>query len=93
MDAVECKNIIFSSSATVYGNPQYLPIDEKIPCKPTNTYGITKFMIEEIICKNNNKNKCYFRYFNYWKCFWINWREPFGTPNNLMPYITQETFR
>ena len=42
MDAVKCKNIIFSSSATVYGEPQYLPLDENHPCKPNNTYGIYK---------------------------------------------------
>ena len=60
MDEVECKNIIFSSSATVYGNPKYLPLDENHPCKPNNTYGDTKFMIEKIIkdwCKTDNKNK------------------------------------
>ena len=60
MEEVECKNIIFSSSATVYGNPQYLPLDENHPCKPTNTYGTTKFMIEKIIkdwCKNDNKKR------------------------------------
>ena len=49
MNKIGCKNIIFSSSATVYGDPQYLPLDENHPCKPTNTYGTTKFMVEEII--------------------------------------------
>ena len=63
MDKVKCKNIIFSSSATVYGDPQYLPLDENHPCKPTNTYGTTKFMIEEIIkdwCKTDNEKKSVF---------------------------------
>ena len=95
MDAVQCKNIIFSSSATVYGDPQYLPLDEKHPCKPTNTYGITKFMVEKIIkdwCKNNNQKKSVIlRYFNPIGAHasGLIGEDPFETPNNLMPYITQ----
>ena len=43
-----CKNMVFSSSCTVYGEPQYVPIDEKHPLKSVNPYGRTKLMIEEI---------------------------------------------
>ncbi len=95
MDAVKCKNIIFSSSATVYGNPQYLPLDENHPCKPSNTYGFTKFMVEEIIkdwCKtDNNKRSIILRYFNPIGAHAsrLIGEDPFGIPNNLMPYITQ----
>ena len=95
MDTIECKNIIFSSSATVYGNPQYLPLDENHPCKPTNTYGITKFIVEEIIkdwCKTNSKKKSVIlRYFNPIGAHTsgLIGEDTFGTPNNLMPYITQ----
>ena len=95
MDAVKCKNIIFSSSATVYGVPQYLPLDENHPCRPTNTYGITKLMVEEIIrdwCKTDNKKKSVIlRYFNPIGAHasGLLGENPFGTPNNLMPCITQ----
>ena len=95
MDTVKCKYIIFSSSATVYGEPQYLPIDENHPCKPTNTYGTTKFMVEKIIkdwCKTDNEKKSVIlRYFNPIGAHasGLIGEDPFETPNNLMPYITQ----
>ena len=95
MDEVECKNIIFSSSATVYGDPKYLPIDENHPCKPNNTYGLSKFMVEEIIkdwCKSDSQKKSVIlRYFNPIGAHpsGLIGEHPFGTPNNLMPYITQ----
>ena len=49
MSKAECNNIVFSSSATVYGKPQYLPYDEEHPTNPVNPYGRTKLMIENII--------------------------------------------
>ncbi len=49
MSKAECNNIVFSSSATVYGEPQYLPYDEEHPTNPVNPYGRTKLMIENII--------------------------------------------
>ena len=49
MSKAECNNIIFSSSATVYGNPKYLPYDEEHPTNPVNPYGRTKLIIENII--------------------------------------------
>ena len=49
MSKAECNNIVFSSSATVYGDPQYLPYDEEHPTNPVNPYGRTKLMIENII--------------------------------------------
>ena len=49
MDLVGCEKIVFSSSATVYGNAQYLPLDEKHPVSPSNPYGNTKLMFERIL--------------------------------------------
>ena len=96
------KNIIFSSSATVYGNPAVIPITEECPKgKCTNPYGQTKSMLEEILIdlrtgdeKTGNKNPwniVLLRYFNpigAHKSGLIG-ENPNGIPNNLMPYITQ----
>ena len=91
-----CKNIIFSSSATVYGDPAFVPITEECPkgtC--TNPYGWTKSMIEQIlmdIAKADPEwNIVLLRYFNpigAHKSGTIG-ENPNGIPNNLMPYITQ----
>ena len=91
-----CKNIIFSSSATVYGNPAEIPITEKCPkghC--TNPYGQTKSMLEEIFIDiqkvDPEWNIVLLRYFNpigAHKSGLIG-EDPNGIPNNLMPYITQ----
>lgn len=91
-----CKNIIFSSSATVYGNPAQIPITEGCPkghC--TNPYGQTKSMLEEVLMdlyrSDNSWNVVLLRYFNpigAHKSGKIG-ENPKGIPNNLMPYITQ----
>ena len=91
-----CKNIIFSSSATVYGDPAIIPITEECPkghC--TNPYGQTKSMLEEVLCDvqkaDNEWNVVLLRYFNpigAHKSGLIG-ENPNGIPNNLMPYITQ----
>lgn len=91
-----CKNIIFSSSATVYGNPAMIPITEACPKgKCTNPYGQTKSMLEEILrdmhVADNEWNVVLLRYFNpigAHKSGLIG-ENPNGVPNNLMPYITQ----
>ncbi len=90
------KNIIFSSSATVYGNPQFIPITEECPkgtC--TNPYGWTKSMLEQILTDiqyaDKEWNVILLRYFNpigAHKSGLIG-ENPNGIPNNLMPYITQ----
>lgn len=49
MDAAACRRIVFSSSATVYGDARYLPFDEEHPISPTNPYGRTKAMVEDVI--------------------------------------------
>lgn len=68
MDASNCKKIIFSSSATVYGNPEYLPIDEHHSTHPLNPYGRSKLMAENVIqswCETGaDKKAISLRYFN-----------------------------
>ena len=95
MSKAECNNIVFSSSATVYGKPHYLPYDEEHPTHPVNPYGRTKLMIENII---SDWTKVYLkrkgtvlRYFNPVGAHESGQigEEPIGIPNNLMPYIAQ----
>ena len=91
-----CKNIIFSSSATVYGDPAFIPITEKCPKgTPTNPYGWTKHMIEQILSDLNTAdpewNVILLRYFNpigAHKSGLIG-EDPKGIPNNLLPYVAQ----
>lgn len=89
------KNIIFSSSATVYGDPATVPITEDFPLSCTNPYGRTKLMVEEILTDLNvaddEWNVCLLRYFNpvgAHKSGEIG-EDPNGIPNNLIPYISQ----
>jgi UDP-glucose 4-epimerase len=89
------KNLVFSSSATVYGDPQYLPIDESHPLAPQNPYGQTKLQVEEIlqdISKSDQNWKiAVLRYFNPTGAHQsgLLGERPEGVPNNLMPYIAQ----
>lgn len=91
-----CKNIIFSSSATVYGDPAFIPITEECPKgKCTNPYGWTKSMLEQILSDiqfaDKEWNVVLLRYFNpigAHKSGLIG-ENPNGIPNNLMPYVTQ----
>ena len=95
MSKAGCNNIVFSSSATVYGYPQYLPYDEDHPTNPVNPYGRSKLMVENIINDWTNtdteRRGIILRYFNpvgAHKSGQIG-EEPIGVPNNLMPYIAQ----
>ena len=89
------KNIVFSSSATVYGDPASLPIKEDFPLSATNPYGRTKLMIEEILQdlyrSDNNWNIALLRYFNPVGAHSSGdiGEDPAGIPNNLMPYISR----
>ncbi|MEG0570396.1 MAG: UDP-glucose 4-epimerase GalE [Oscillospiraceae bacterium] len=89
------KNIVFSSSATVYGCPQYVPIDENHPLSTTNPYGSTKLMLEQILTdinkSNGNFNVALLRYFNPIGAHssGLIGEDPNGIPNNLVPYIAQ----
>lgn len=89
------KNIVFSSSATVYGDPATVPITEDFPLSCTNPYGRTKLMVEEILTDLNGAdqewNVALLRYFNpvgAHKSGEIG-EDPNGIPNNLMPYVSQ----
>ena len=89
------KNMVFSSSATVYGDPSRVPITEDFPLSATNPYGQTKLMIEQILRdlykSDNSFNIAILRYFNpvgAHKSGRIG-EDPKGIPNNLVPYITQ----
>lgn len=95
MDKSGCRNIIFSSSATVYGMPHYLPFDEAHPTAPINTYGRTKYFAEQIIHDWTktaaDKSAVMLRYFNpvgAHKSGMIG-EDPSGIPNNLVPFIAQ----
>jgi len=95
MTKAGCKNIVFSSSATVYGKPQYLPYDEEHPTNPVNPYGRSKLMVENIIYDwtkvDTKRNGTILRYFNPVGAHESGQigEEPIGVPNNLMPYIAQ----
>ena len=95
MKKYNAKNFVFSSSATVYGSPKTLPINEDFPLSTTNPYGASKLIIENIlkdICKTDSSfNVAILRYFNpvgAHKSGLIG-ENPNGIPNNLMPYITK----
>ena len=95
MEKYNCKNIIFSSSATVYGDPKEVPITENFDLSVTNPYGRTKLMLEEILRDvynaDNNWNVVLLRYFNPIGAHICGdmGEDPNGIPNNLLPYITQ----
>lgn len=88
-----CKKIVFSSSATVYGNPASVPINEDFPLSTTNPYGSTKLMIEQILrdlyVSDNEWSVALLRYFNPIGAHesGLIGENPNGIPNNLVPYI------
>ena len=89
------KNIVFSSSATVYGMNNPSPLTEELPTSATNPYGYTKVMIEQILrdvhVSDEAWNIALLRYFNPIGAHesGLMGEDPSGVPNNLMPYITQ----
>jgi UDP-glucose 4-epimerase len=95
MEVYGCRKFVFSSSATVYGDPERVPIDESCRLQATNPYGRTKLFIEEIL-----RDHCAAR--EDWHCALLRYfnpigahesgrigEDPQGIPNNLMPYIMQ----
>ncbi|MEG1647549.1 MAG: UDP-glucose 4-epimerase GalE [Bacilli bacterium] len=95
MSEFNCKKLVFSSSATVYGDPNHLPINEDFPLSTTNPYGTTKLMNENILKDVCTADKDFsvviLRYFNpigAHKSGLIG-ENPNGIPNNLMPYIVK----
>jgi UDP-glucose 4-epimerase len=95
MQRHDCRRIVFSSSATVYGEALYLPYDEQHPLQPTNPYGRTKYFIEEIIrdwaASEKDSSAVLLRYFNPVGADPSGriGEDPNGFPNNLLPYISQ----
>lgn len=89
------KNLVFSSSATVYGDPRRVPVTEDFPLHATNPYGRTKWMIEEILrdihISDPTWNLVLLRYFNPVGAHdsGLIGEDPNGIPSNLLPYITQ----
>lgn len=95
MEDTGCTRLVFSSSATVYGDPDQVPIPENHPLRPTNPYGHSKRMIEQVIedwgVSNATVAAVNLRYFNpvgAHASAQIG-EAPTGTPNNLMPYVAQ----
>ena len=95
MEKYDCNNLVFSSSATVYGDPVSVPIYETFDLKVTNPYGRTKLMLEDVLRDyskvNPGKNIALLRYFNPIGAHpsGLIGEDPNGIPNNLVPYITQ----
>lgn len=95
MRAAAVKTLVFSSSATVYGQPDVVPVTEDAPLRVTNPYGRTKLVMEELIgdyCQADpSMSAVLLRYFNPVGAHPSGriGEDPSGTPNNLMPYIAQ----
>ena len=95
MQSQGCHRIVFSSSATVYGEPQYLPYDENHLVAPINPYGWTKFMVEQMLgdwsAAHPERSAISLRYFNPVGAHpsGLIGEDPLGQPNNLMPFIAQ----
>jgi len=95
MQTVGADTLVFSSSATVYGDPQRLPITEDHPLSATNPYGRTKLMIEDILRDFHRANPSWrialLRYFNPVGAHasGLIGEDPKGLPNNLMPFVAQ----
>ena len=95
MDKYNVKNLVFSSSATVYGDPETVPVTEEFSTSATNPYGRTKLMIEEILkdlyAADKEWNIAILRYFNPIGAHESGeiGEDPNGIPNNLVPYIAK----
>ncbi len=95
MQTCKVQQLVFSSSATVYGDPQHLPLTETHPLSTTNPYGQTKLVIEEMLRdmhrSDANWRIAILRYFNPVGAHPSGWigEDPQGTPNNLMPFVAQ----
>lgn len=95
MAAARVKQMVFSSSATVYGDPDQVPVPETAPLQPANPYGRTKLMVEEMMADLHRADPSWslvaLRYFNPVGAHasGLIGEDPQGIPNNLMPYIAQ----
>ncbi len=95
MEEFGVRRIVFSSSATVYGDARHMPVTEGEPLKPTNPYGHTKRVVEELLADLQRANPAWrvvlLRYFNPVgaDASGLIGEDPRGVPSNLMPYVTQ----
>ena len=95
MQSAGVKNLVFSSSATVYGEPEAVPITESAPLRATNPYGLTKLVMEQVIgelCKTDPEfSAILLRYFNPAGAHPSGHigEDPNGAPSNLLPYVAQ----
>ena len=95
MQATNCKTLVFSSSATVYGDPASVPITEDFPRQHTNPYGHTKLVIEDMLAALQVADASWrlgvLRYFNPVGAHpsGLIGEDPSGIPNNLMPFVAQ----
>ena len=96
MEANECRNLVFSSSATVYGFPETVPIPESAPVRPINPYGFSKAAVEQMLkdladSSPNTWRIASLRYFNPVGAHPSGriGEDPLGIPNNLFPFISQ----
>jgi UDP-glucose 4-epimerase len=95
MHANQVKTLVFSSSATVYGEPQYLPIDEDHPTSATNPYGRSKLyiegMLQDLVAADSAFGVVCLRYFNPVGAHesGLIGESPHGVPNNLIPFISE----
>ena len=95
MQSTTCKSVVFSSSATVYGDPASVPIDESFPFAPESPYARSKLMCEEVLGSLRASDKSWrvgvLRYFNPVGAHssGLIGEDPSGIPNNLMPFLSQ----
>jgi UDP-glucose 4-epimerase len=95
MQACDVKDLVFSSSATVYGDPQRLPLTEDHPLAATNPYGRTKLVVEDMLrdafAADDSWRFCVLRYFNPVGAHasGLIGEDPQGVPNNLLPFVAQ----
>ena len=102
MDAADCRRLVFSSSATVYGEPASLPIKEDFPRSHTNPYGHTKLVIEDMLTALQQGDAHWQKADASWQIAVLRYfnpvgahpsglvgEDPCGTPNNLMPFVAQ----
>lgn len=95
METAGCRSVVFSSSATVYGDPEHIPVTEQSPCMPESPYAHTKLVCENILASLRAADPAWrvgvLRYFNPVGAHpsGLIGEDPNGIPNNLMPYVTQ----
>ena len=94
MEQHQCRTLVFSSTSTVYGEPEVFPLHEEMPTAPVHPYAQTKLAVEQMLgalCRSGNWKVACLRYFNPVGAHPSGriGEDPLGIPNNLFPFITQ----